>query len=142
NSNVLSLRLSTMAPSKDSTPDKNSSDQFKDSREFIEEIVSITPDLITICETESNRIIYTSNESFLQGMFSPAEMNEMKGQIAAMIHADDLEKANIFMWERRLLKGNEVKEAELKTRQNKWIRVRSKVFKRDEQGVALQDRKS
>src|SRR6185437_15487403 len=54
------------------------------------------------------------------------------------IHADDLEKANIFMWERRLLKGNEVKEAELKTRQNKWIRVRSKVFKRDEQGVALQ----
>ncbi|MBD0286483.1 MAG: PAS domain-containing protein, partial [Flavisolibacter sp.] len=124
----------------DITEQKKSQQELKESKLLIEEVTLTIPDLITIHDSATNEIIYANHDNFWVGFYKPEEVYGMKDEqrATAMIHPDDLEKAKSFLQERRMLGDNEVKEVELKMTSEKWIRVRSKIFKRDEEGTATQ----
>lgn len=115
--------------------------ELRENNKFIEEIAKITPDLITIHDAATNRIVYANHSNIWNGKFSEDQIN--RHQSAQMfIHPDDQNKAIEFLKQRRLLADGEILEVELKNEFGNnewgWIRIRSKVFKRDAEGKAQQ----
>ncbi|HYO21593.1 MAG TPA: PAS domain-containing protein, partial [Flavisolibacter sp.] len=113
---------------------------LQESKQLIEEITLTTPDLITIHDVTTNTIIYSNHENYWNDFFDTGVIYTLNDeqQAAAMIHPDDLKKGTDFMEERRLLQDNEMKEVELKMKPGRYVRIRSKIFKRDEKGQATQ----
>jgi PAS domain S-box-containing protein len=128
-----------VATAEDITERKLALEKLNESKNFIEEITVNTPDLITIHDTNNN-IVYANHKEFWKEVFDTNEVYKMKDEhrVEAMIAEEDLEKAKAFVKERLLLKDKEVKEVELKMKYGKWLRIRSKVFKRDVNGDAQQ----
>ena len=114
--------------------------ELTESKSFIEKITTTIPDLITIHDLGTNEILYTNNQSYWDSYFSPDEIYKLSDEqrAAAMISPDYLEQAKLFLQERRLLTDDQIAEVELKLVNNNWIRIRSKVFKRDEKGHSIQ----
>jgi PAS domain S-box-containing protein len=139
---VTAVKLSDdelVATAEDITERKLASEKLNESKTFIEEITINTPDLITIHDINNN-IVYANHNEFWKEVFDTDEVYKMKQEqrAEAMIAEEDLEKAKAFVKERRLLKDKEVKEVELKMKHGKWLRIRSKVFKRDANGDVQQ----
>ena len=114
--------------------------ELTESKSFIEKITTTIPDLITIHDLGTNKIVYTNSQSFWDNHFNPDEIYKISDQLraAAMISPDYLEQAKLFLQERKLLTDDQTVEVELKMVNNRWIRIRSKVFKRDEKGHSTQ----
>jgi PAS domain S-box-containing protein len=113
--------------------------ELNESKNFIEEITKVSPDLITIHEVDTNRIIFTNSENITSGeYFLLSEEKRLKSRI----HPGDREKAIHFFKKRKSLNDGEIIEVELrnrvKTREWGWIRERSKVFRRDTNGKVSQ----
>lgn len=113
---------------------------LEESKAFAELITQTTPDLITIHDAATTQILYTNYSEFWKDLYQNNEIYQMaeEKRAIALTHPDDIEKMKTFLAERRQLQENEMKEVELKMKGGRWIRIRSKVFKRDEQGEAKQ----
>jgi signal transduction histidine kinase len=107
--------------------------------ELIEEIAAITPDLITIQDVPSQCIIYHNNNDVWKEILdvNVYELAEA-GRDVAIIHPDYRELAANFFQIRKLLKDGEVAEIDLALTNDHWIRVRSKIFRRNQEGNASQ----
>jgi len=120
---------------------KHQTKELKDSRDFIESIAKITPDLITIHDATTNKLLYF-NHANLWGEIIPDEdvaSAEGTGRSLIIIHPSDLKKAEKFMGRRSLLADDEILEDEFQTLAGLkwgWVKTRSKVFKRDADGNA------
>jgi PAS domain S-box-containing protein len=123
------------------TERKQAEDELKDSKRFVEQIALFTPDLITIHDSVSNEILFANNNNYWKEArdFNAIYQLRDEERSEALVHPDDFEKAKKFLKERRLLQDNEVKEVQLKMKGViEYIKIRSKVFKRDENGNATQ----
>jgi PAS domain S-box-containing protein len=118
---------------------KSRTAELNESKNFIEEITKVSPDLIIIHEVDTNRIIFTNSENITTGeYFILSEEKRLKSRI----HPGDHEKAIRFFNKRKSLNDGEIIEVELRNRVKKrewgWIRERSKVFRRDANGKVSQ----
>jgi PAS domain S-box-containing protein len=111
-----------------------------ESLEMIEEITQTIPDLITIHDITNNQVIFSNGNDLSSRLHDSGEIYKMNDGDRAIIiiHPDDQERAATFLQERRLLDGSNIAEVELRLQAGNWIRIRSKVFRRDEQGSATQ----
>ena len=113
---------------------------LRESKEFVEEIMQTTPDLVTIYNAVTNEMIYTNHRSLWEGHFKVNAERAFKmkdeDRADAIVHPDDVKKAKTYLQARRLLKDGEMKEVDLKMNGDKFIRIRSRVFKRNEAGDA------
>lgn len=118
----------------------NRTAELKESKEFVEEVTKVSPDLITIYEVDTNKIVFTNSENQTSSgkHFFLSEEKRLKSRI----HPDDREKAIRFFNNRKSLNDGEIIEVELrnwmKNKEWGWIRERSKVFRRDDQGNVTQ----
>lgn len=114
--------------------------ELNESKDLVEEITKVSPDLITIHEVGTNLIIFTNSEN-IDLSAKRFMLSEVK-RLRSKIHPDDRKKANQFFQQRKLLKNGEIIEVELRTRMRDrewgWIKERSKVFRKDEKGNATQ----
>jgi PAS domain S-box-containing protein len=111
-----------------------------EAKSFVEQISLITPDLITIHETANNKIVYRNHLHFWEDLLPDDFWNlEAKKRTEALIFEEDEAKAEEFTRKRLLLSGDTQEEVELRLRGGaRWIRIRSKVFKRDAEGRTTQ----
>jgi PAS domain S-box-containing protein len=117
--------------------------ELQESRDYIESIARITPDLITVQEAETGKVLFANKHNILEKNLPDKEIlaPDVLARTKFVIHPADREKAIEFAAKRHHLSDDEILEADFRTRyKNKWewINVRSKVFKRDEKGNAAQ----
>lgn len=113
---------------------------LKESAAFVEEITQTTPDRITIHDAATTEILYTNHPHFWKALYgNNAIYQDTKEQRAiGLVHPDEAEKFRQFLVQRNSLADGEVREMELRLKGDKWVLIRSKVFKRDNQGAATQ----
>lgn len=118
--------------------------ELRDSRDFVTAITRTVPELITIHDVATTKLIYYNQEQTWASSFIENGMAELTGEERAnlVIYPDDLPKAQSFVKERALLADNAMAEIELRAKLAGgiwgWIRVVSKVFKRNADGTASQ----
>jgi PAS domain S-box-containing protein len=124
----------------DITAQKIAEQELNESKAFTEEITRTTPDLITIHDAVSNKIIYANHGKLWSNKLTEDEVLAAPDdqRIALLIHPDDQGKAKDFMQQRRLLADGDILEVELRDQQWGHVKIRSKVFKRDAAGNAIQ----
>ncbi|MDB5251849.1 MAG: hypothetical protein JWP27_1018 [Flaviaesturariibacter sp.] len=114
--------------------------EMQEAKSFVEQIAQITPDLITIHDARTNTILYANHPDSWQDLVSD-EVYKLNAHDRAdiLIYPQDKITADRFIKNRRLLTGDAMEEVELRLRGGqKWIRIRSKAFKRDPDGRTLQ----
>lgn len=110
-----------------------------DQQNFIEKIASITPDVIFVYEIDDLKNIYNNFKGRTFLGFSEAQWSEVK-----LSGLSNDEKTKIFNHLSKIknLKDNEILEDELIYKGESgvlnWVLVKSKVFKRDENGKVIQ----
>lgn len=118
--------------------------ELRDSRDFVTAITRTVPELITIHDVATTKMIYYNQEQTWASSFVENGIAELTGEERAnlVIYPDDLPKAQSFVKERALLADNAVAEIELRAKLAGgiwgWIRVVSKIFKRNTDGTASQ----
>ncbi|RYZ30071.1 MAG: PAS domain S-box protein, partial [Chitinophagaceae bacterium] len=119
---------------------KKAEQELKENKLLIEDITRTTPDLISIHDAVTNQIIYVNHPGFWSEFYKDDEFHQLddEARVARMIHPDDIEKATAFVNQRKLLPDKKVLETELKMKSGRWVRIKSKVFKRDDQGNVTQ----
>lgn len=122
------------------TRQKKAENELRDTKQFTEEITRSIPDLITIADAIENRITYCNHHAFWEGMYDKEQIYQMNDsqRVRAMFAESCQDAAVAYMAKRKTLAADEVTEAELQLVSGKWIHVRSKIFKRDENGEPLQ----
>lgn len=113
---------------------------LQESMSFVAQITQTTPELITIHEAATTRILFTNHKEFWKTLYNNDETYQQaeEKRAIALTHPDDSEKMKTFLRERNDLPDGDIKEVELRMKGGKWVRIRSKVFRRDENGAALQ----
>lgn len=138
---VVKLNDGIMLTSANITKQKKTEHEIRQAKEFIEKVTTTNPDLISINDAKTGVLLYTNDPSFWNRFNKPYEavknLNDIK-RAELMVHPDYLEKAKIFVQQRRLLSDGETLETELKMLTGAWIRSRSKIFQRDKNGEASQ----
>jgi signal transduction histidine kinase/transcriptional regulator with PAS, ATPase and Fis domain len=128
----------------DITAQKNAEQELNESKAFTEEITRTTPDLITINDAVNNKIIYANHGNLWSNKLTEEQVLAAPDdqRIALLIHPDDHGKAKDFLERRRLLADGDILEVELRNQfgNQQWghVKIRSKVFKRDAAGNAIQ----
>lgn len=112
-------------------------------RDFINEIAFVTPDLITIFDVVSNKVIFANYENSFQNEQSNDDNFSVPDIVGMNLHIypGDRKKAKEYIEKRYSLADSEMIEIELRNKfENEWgwIKIRSKVFKRNAQGKAIQ----
>ncbi|WP_148661197.1 PAS domain S-box protein [Flavisolibacter tropicus] len=112
--------------------------ELKESKAFIEEVTSTVPDLITIYDVVTDKILYANHDAFWGAEDEGASLNlRHVERVEKLIHFDDQEKVKAFLEERKELLDGEIKEVDLRTASGeRWIRLKSKVFSRNSAGEA------
>ncbi len=118
--------------------------ELRESRDFVTAITRTVPELITIHDVATTAMIYYNHDQKWARTFVENGIAELPGQnrVALVIHPDDIPKAKEFVKDRALLPDNKMLEIELRAKIGEgvwgWIRVVSKVFKRNADGSASQ----
>lgn len=114
--------------------------ELHESASFVQEITQTTPDRITIHDAATREILYTNHPHFWKELYgNNAIYQGVKEQRAiGLVHPDEAERFRQFLEHRNSLADGEVSEIKLRLKGDKWVHIRSKVFKRDEQGAATQ----
>ncbi|MCE3229298.1 MAG: hypothetical protein K0S32_3849 [Bacteroidetes bacterium] len=130
---ILSLKTQLKAgtPLSEEAPEK--------SKLFIEEVTSTIPDLVSIYDVTSDSVIYANKNDYWNKLFNiPITGKKELLRIGEYIHPDWLKEAKQFTKKRKELEGDNSIETELKLINEKWIKIRSKAFKRNTGGQITQ----
>lgn len=127
---------------RDITDRKKAERKLKESKELMENITETIPDMISVQEYPSRKIIYFNRDAY---RLSGLDIDEMKNMTVeerhALIHPDDEPGLRKHVDSLATLSHGEVATHEYRTRNKKnewmWVHVRSKVFERDEQGKVI-----
>lgn len=112
---------------------------LKESKDLLQNISEAVPDMISVQEYPSRKMIYYNRESYALNGFSVEELSKMTVEERHnLIHPDDKERLKKYVEGFAFLSDNELATIEYRSRnkQNNWIwlHARGKVFERDEQG--------
>jgi PAS domain S-box-containing protein len=122
---------------------KEQSTLIEEQYHFINEVVSTLPDMLSVMELETGRLLYGNRQPFGQSGFSLDELQSMsQDEKIELVHPDDRWKLIEFFGSIRLAPDDEIQSVEYRARrmggQTEWFRARGKVFKRDAEGNAIQ----
>jgi PAS domain S-box-containing protein len=115
--------------------------QLQESQQQIQQIVDASPDIITIYDLQQGDAVYMNRTIGTVLGYTIDELRQMgfKGRSERVIHPDDLSALLAFNDGMHQASDDEVRAIEYrvicKDGDQKWIKNRSKVFKRDESGV-------
>ncbi|UYZ59184.1 sensor histidine kinase [Hymenobacter latericus] len=118
--------------------------ELQESKAFIEEVTKSTPDLITIHDAATNRVVYVNHTEPWYGQHALPVLHTLPDaeRVRLLIHPADQDKANEYMQQRRLLADGDMIEVELRSQfgntEWQWLRIRSKVFRRSASGQPQQ----
>jgi PAS domain S-box-containing protein len=127
---------------RDITERKRAERKLKESKELMENITATIPDMISVQEYPSRKIIYFNREAYKINGFDIDEMKNLTVEGRhAFIHPDDEPGLRKFVDSLASLSNGEVATHEYrsrtKTKDWMWVRVRSKVFERDKNGNVI-----
>lgn len=113
---------------------------LRESADFVEKVTQSIPDLITIHDAATVEILYTNTKRFWKNLYQDNEIYRAADEKRALsfLHPDEKARFKTFLQDRTKISDNEELAVEVRLQGDKWIRVRSKVFKRHEQGGASQ----
>ena len=113
--------------------------ELKENKDLVESIADTIPDMISVQDYPSRRMIYQNRDAFTRNGFDIDEMQNMTVEERhALIHPDD--KAALDKYAKSLedLSDEDIATLEYRSRQKTkdwvWCRVRTKVLDRDETG--------
>jgi PAS domain S-box-containing protein len=124
---------------RDITERKRAELKLRESKELMENIAGTIPDMISVQEYPSRKMIYFNRDAYRTNGLDIDDMKNMTvEQRHALIHPDDEPGLRKFADSLASLSNGQVATHEYrsktKTKDWIWLRVRSKVFERDEQG--------
>lgn len=127
--------------SRDITSQKKNDGELQERRLLVEEVFKAIPDLITIQDCTTRKIVYTNNPKYwdqhTKGDGTLYTLPDV-AHINQSVHPDHIDRVRKFLEDRLSLQGDETMELEFKMLKGHWIKSRSKVFKRDEHGQPSQ----
>ena len=113
--------------------------ELKESNDLVQSIADTIPDMISVQEYPSRRMIYHNRDAFIRNGFDIDEMQKMTvGERQGLIHPDDKEALGNYAKRIEGLSDEDVATFEYRSRHKTkdwvWCRVRTKVLERDEYG--------
>nr|WP_302180154.1 PAS domain-containing protein [Chryseosolibacter indicus] len=130
--------------SEDVTLRKHIEEQIHNQSLLFTRVIESVPDVIQLVNVESGKATYL-NKMLLEDLGYPFSMikkieSEKEG-IRALIHAEDLEKYNVFKERMHTAGDDETVEVEVRVcaydKSWRWFKIRSKVFERDKNGSVV-----
>jgi PAS domain S-box-containing protein len=120
-----------------------SENKIKEQRHFISQIVETIPDMLSVMEYPSRKILYVNNDPFInQGYDSIQILNSSPDTFKKFVHPEDVELVDYYFDRFSSLDDDIVNSVEYRAHNNlgtwQWFRCRGKVFKRNEAGFATQ----
>jgi PAS domain S-box-containing protein len=115
--------------------------ELEESRQFIAEITSAVPDVISIQDVQTDELLYVNQDSLWKRSRSSIEQvlrKENNKQALEIVHPESLEEMLLFLKNRKQLAEGEIMELEYRLNDGHWIRSRTKPFKWDADGNLLQ----
>ena len=124
---------------RDITERKKAEQKIRESKELMEGIAETIPDMISVQEYPSRKIIYSNRAPFSMNGFDPDEMKKMAVEERhTLIHPEDIDHLRKYADGLAGLSDEDVATLEYrsksKTNDWMWLRVRTKVFERDQEG--------
>jgi PAS domain S-box-containing protein len=140
---VVKLNDGIVSTTKDITENKVAEREIRHQEHFIRCVHESLPDIITVLEYPSGKIIYSNRDIMVTLGFDEKERVHMPlDERMKLIHDDDKERFSAFYEQfNTLTDGKEnVVEYRLRCKTGEWLimSVRGKIFKRDEQGNVIQ----
>ena len=124
---------------RDVTERKRAERKLKESKDLVESIAETIPDMVSVQELSSRKIIYSNREPFSLNGFNADDLAKMTvDERHALVHPDDIDGLVSHIESLSHMTDGQVAtheyRAKHKTEDWVWLRVRSKVFERDETG--------
>jgi PAS domain S-box-containing protein len=116
--------------------------ELKESKDLLENIADTMPAMISVQEYPSRKVIYYNREPYSMSGLSVDDLSKMPVEERHMlVHPDDMPGMHEYAANIALLSDEDISmyEYRVKSKLNDWIwlRVRSKVFERDEEGNVI-----
>lgn len=112
--------------------------KVKEQSHFINSIASTIPDMVTIMEWPSRKLIYINRDPFVELGFDPAEIDRTQQERTRFILPEDIIALEYYYSRFPSLPDGQVLTADYRSRNKQgdrvWLRVRGKVFQRHENG--------
>ena len=112
---------------------------LKETKELLQNISEAIPDMISVQEYPSRKMIYSNRESYSLNGFSVEELSKMTVEERHnLIHPHDRDQLKKYVERFPFLLNDELATIEYRSRNKQdqlvWLHARGKVFERDEQG--------
>ena len=127
----------------DVTNRKETEDEIKETKHLLQEVTDAVPNGIYVSELATKQIIFVNKEGTSLSGYSLEEVKSFdRNKLEQLIHPDDLTTLEEQAGQISKLKKGEVSDLNIRIKHKdgrwRWIRTKSKVFKYDENGEALQ----
>ena len=125
----------------DITDRKKADEQLKEQLHFISQVTTTLPDMLSVIKLENREVNYANKEPFELNGFNAEELKRMSVEERKnLIHPADQQAMTKYFDSYLTCGETESRHLEYRAWNDKgvweWYRVRGKVFKRDENGVA------
>lgn len=122
---------------------KAAEERVKEQFHFVNQIAVTIPDMLTVMEVDSFKILYANSKPFLENGYSYEWIaNSSMEQRNQLIHPDDVQAVRSYFQKFKSYSDDEIQSLEYRAKPHVgkwlWYRVRGKIFKRDEAGVPIQ----
>lgn len=128
----------------DITERKNAEEEIKGQSHFINSVTKAVPDLISIVEMPSRKLLYFNHEPELMTGFTVQEVEKMSDEerLGYLVHPDDRPVLNAFYNQLEALAEGDIAKTEYRCRKKGggpfWLHVRGMAFQRDGDGRLTQ----
>jgi len=113
--------------------------ELKESKELLQNIAETIPDMISVQEYPSRRVVYYNRESYSMSGLNADDLAKMSVEERhSLVHPDDMKGLQNYIDDLALLSDEGIATFEYrvksKLRDWVWLRTRSRVFERDNEG--------
>lgn len=120
-----------------------SEEAYREQAHFSKSVVETIPDMLAVFELQERRLLYINHGPFVTQGYDPEKFADISpAEISQFIHTDSKESIDQYFDRFRELDDDAVNEVEYRAKNNsgewQWFHARGKVFKRDDDGVAIQ----
>lgn len=122
---------------------KAAEESVKEQFHFVNQIAVTIPDMLSVMELDSYKMLYANSKPFLENGFSYEKIvSSTLEDRNQLIHPEDLQAVRGYFQNFKSYPDDKIQSLEYRARPQVgnwlWFRVRGKVFKRDEKGVPIQ----
>lgn len=116
--------------------------ELKESKELLQSITDAIPDMVSVQEYPSRKVIYFNRESYsISGLNADELAKKTVEDRHKLVHPEDLTSLQKYADSFAILSNNDIASVEYRVINNLnewiWLRARGKVFERDEKGNVI-----